>query len=158
MDCIVHGVAKSQTWLSDFHFYLTVSLRFCIFSLFWLNLSLAKFSHRQKAGRGHGGVGRTIRSFSFSIGWWQPLEFINRKGVSLDLMVWSDCGVSVFQSFSCCSFSVSSVPSPSIVCSCEHDVTIWYLLCPRAPPALAHSSCPVFLSVGETPSFTALIF
>ena len=21
MDCIVHGVAKSQTWLSDFHFH-----------------------------------------------------------------------------------------------------------------------------------------
>ena len=23
MDCIVHGVAKSQTYLSDFHFYFT---------------------------------------------------------------------------------------------------------------------------------------
>ena len=22
MDCIVHGVAKSQTWLSDFHFHI----------------------------------------------------------------------------------------------------------------------------------------
>ena len=25
MDCIVHGVAKSQTWLSDFHFSLLVN-------------------------------------------------------------------------------------------------------------------------------------
>ena len=25
MDCIVHGIAKSQTWLSDFHF-TTISL------------------------------------------------------------------------------------------------------------------------------------
>ena len=24
MDCIVHGVTKSQTWLSDFHFHFTV--------------------------------------------------------------------------------------------------------------------------------------
>ena len=30
MDCIVHGVAKSQTWLSDFHF--TFSLPCCLFS------------------------------------------------------------------------------------------------------------------------------
>ena len=79
MDCIVYGVPKSRTRLSDFHSYLTVFLCFCIFSLLWLNLSLAKFSHRQKAGRGHEGMDRTVRSCSFPVGWWQPLEFINRR-------------------------------------------------------------------------------
>ena len=24
MDCIIHGVAKSRTWLSDFHFHITI--------------------------------------------------------------------------------------------------------------------------------------
>ena len=29
MDCIVHGVAKSQTWLSDFHFQGNKILQSC---------------------------------------------------------------------------------------------------------------------------------
>ena len=37
MECRVHGVARSQTQLSDFHFFQTITLPFCIsFSLGWL--------------------------------------------------------------------------------------------------------------------------
>ena len=34
MDCIVHGVAKSQTGLSDFHFHATLTLFFKLLQLF----------------------------------------------------------------------------------------------------------------------------
>ena len=34
MDCIVHGVAKSQTWLSNFHFTLA------ILNLWWVGIML----------------------------------------------------------------------------------------------------------------------
>ena len=37
-DCLVHGVAKSQIWLSDFHFHFSLNnlilLRLCMFYLF----------------------------------------------------------------------------------------------------------------------------
>ena len=46
MECIVHGVANSQTWLSDFHFYFQMSLRLSSFLLILFSLfcSLAVIS------------------------------------------------------------------------------------------------------------------
>ena len=41
MDCVVHGIAKSSTWLSDFYFHL--GLLIC--SLLCLSLSLASLPH-----------------------------------------------------------------------------------------------------------------
>ena len=35
MDCMVHGVAKSQTWLSTFHFHFTQVLHFELFCWLW---------------------------------------------------------------------------------------------------------------------------
>ena len=34
MDCIVHGVTKSQTWLSDFHFHILYIISGAFFPLF----------------------------------------------------------------------------------------------------------------------------
>ena len=36
MDCIVHGVAKSQTWLSDFHFHFS-AISSSDFMMLWLH-------------------------------------------------------------------------------------------------------------------------
>ena len=33
IDCIVHGVAKSRTQLSDFHFHVWLSLLTCLFTV-----------------------------------------------------------------------------------------------------------------------------
>ena len=35
MDCMVHGVAKSQTWLSTFHFHFTQVLHFELLCWLW---------------------------------------------------------------------------------------------------------------------------
>ena len=40
MDCMVHGVAKSQTWLSTFHFHFTQVLHFELFC--WLKILQAR--------------------------------------------------------------------------------------------------------------------
>ena len=54
MDCIVHGVAKSQTWLCDFHFYfhcrqnVVNSWFFHLLAIIWVkeqNLSVTLFSY-----------------------------------------------------------------------------------------------------------------
>ena len=49
MDCIVHGVAKNQTWLSNFHFHLllcqlqTFPLIVSILVYFWMNVCVCLY-------------------------------------------------------------------------------------------------------------------
>ena len=51
MDCVVHGVAKSQTWLSDFHFNFTSSHAACVVLLMdrhWDSLRRGILCHKAK--------------------------------------------------------------------------------------------------------------
>ena len=45
MDCIVHGVTKSRTWLSDFHFHFTFLLWFVFSGWFYWVVNNFLFCH-----------------------------------------------------------------------------------------------------------------
>ena len=70
MDCIVHGVAKSQTWLSDFHFLQRKCPSFSLYS--WNTAVLPTYitcRHRCCLAI----VFRnTSRTHQVSPGWWKP--------------------------------------------------------------------------------------
>ena len=69
MDCIVHGVEKSQTQLSDFHLSLKISLFYALSSLMaWLGIGAALVA---QIGKNLPGMLETWVQFQ---GWEDPLE------------------------------------------------------------------------------------
>ena len=66
MDCIVQGVAKSQTWLSDFHTLIAKSFDIWIMQVYWYNKGFPGDSDSKESAM--------QESLVWSLAWEDPLE------------------------------------------------------------------------------------